>query len=95
MSVYAVSVRNRSLGIDDFNALCDRLSALRKWCHDYRIVRDFDATIYPLYWNSYSYTLFDEAYIAQVSVQEDVNRFLESKDLPADSVKVLIVNVTL
>ena len=88
----AIVVRNRTLKKPVFDRLCDSLSALRHWCHDYRINIDVCDTKVPteMYWQSYCYIETDQFMIrvTEESVTENVERFLDDYDLPHDSVTI-------
>ena len=95
--VKAIQATNQSLPVNIFDALCDELSRLRHYCHDYRILQDFDPAIHSRYWQSATYLdsetmLIDAAYQA---VFETTKKFCKQHDFPETSVLVEIKTYTL
>lgn len=80
------SVYNKGMETGLFNELCDSLSSLRHWCHDYRLVRNFNPIKEKPYWCSYprnDQMLIDAEY---ESVKEDVEVFCGKHGLIFDDV---------
>lgn len=95
--VKAIQVTNQSLPIDIFNNLCDELSRLRHYCHDYRIWHDFNPAIHNRYWQSTTYldseTMLIDATYQAVSVT--IKKFCKQHDFQETSVLVEIKTYTL
>ena len=95
--VKAIQVTNQSLPIDIFNSLCDELSRLRHYCHDYRIWHDFDPAIHNRYWQSTTY-LDSETMLINATYQavsDTTKKFCKQHDFPETSVLVEIKTYTL
>lgn len=89
-TVIAIKVTNKKMSIKMFDVLCDKLSELRKYCHDYRIVKDFDISTDNQYWESSTYLDTDTLLInaAYDSVLYDVREFCNKFGVPKSYVSV-------
>ena len=96
MTVNYIRVQNQSLPENAFNALCDKLSSLRRCCMDYRMVRGFDPAKEKPYWHSYSYpeSCTVEIQATLESVREDVNKFCKKFGISTNSALVEVASST-
>lgn len=97
MKVSAVRVSNIDLSKKDFDKLCDELSRLRIYAHDYRMVSDFDESKYPLYWQSGTY---DEAStpckymdLMLEDITTNIDRYFDLKSVKVEMVSYLVEEI--